>query len=274
MLPPKRQVKRRTKKPRQKKRGIYLLPNLLTTGNLFCGFYSIIATINHDFRTAAIAILLAILFDILDGKVARLTGSSSRFGVEYDSLADLVAFGVAPALLVYMWALIPFGRLGWGAAFLFVACGALRLARFNSQADSTPKKHFVGLPIPGAALMVATTVMFFYRMGGSGPTKHFHVLGFLMVSNIPYNSFKEFDGFQRMPFRTLFLIVLLLSVVTAQPSIMLFTLGLVYVSSGPLGYAHKLMKSQTPSTKPQGVRCQVSMLRIQVSGVRCREKET
>jgi phosphatidylserine synthase len=108
------------------KRGIYLLPNLLTTGNLFCGFYSIIATINHDFRTAAIAILFAILFDILDGKVARLTGSSSLFGVEYDSLADLVAFGVAPALLVYMWALKPFGRLGWGAAF--AAWGGERLS--------------------------------------------------------------------------------------------------------------------------------------------------
>lgn len=257
MSPPKRQVKRRTKKPRQKKRGIYLLPNLLTTGNLFCGFYSVIATINHDFRTAAIAILFAILFDILDGKVARLTGSSSHFGVEYDSLADLVAFGVAPALLVYMWALKPFGRLGWGAAFLFVACGALRLARFNTQADATPKKHFVGLPIPGAALMVATTVMFFYRMGGSGPTKHFlllattYVLGFLMVSSIPYNSFKEFDGFQRMPFRTLFLIILLLSVVVAHPSIMLFTLGFVYVSSGPLGYAHDLLQSRRQPVEQQ-----------------------
>jgi CDP-diacylglycerol--serine O-phosphatidyltransferase len=257
MSPPKRQVKRRTKKPRQKKLGIYLLPNLLTTGNLFCGFYSIIATINHDFRTAAIAILFAILFDILDGKVARLTGSSSRFGVEYDSLADLVAFGVAPALLVYMWALKPFGRLGWGAAFLFVACGALRLARFNTQTDATPKKHFVGLPIPGAALMVATTVMFFYRMGGSGPTKHFlllattYVLGFLMVSNIPYNSFKEFDGFQRMPFRTLFLVILLLSVVAAQPSIMLFTLGLVYVTLGPLGYAHGLLQSRRQPVEQQ-----------------------
>lgn len=232
------------------KRGIYLLPNFLTTGNLFCGFYGIIAAVNHDFRTAAIAILFACLFDILDGKVARLTGSNSRFGVEYDSMADLVAFGVAPALLVYLWALKPFGRLGWVAAFLFVACGALRLARFNVQADSAPKKHFVGLPIPGAALMVATTVLFFYRLGGSGPTKHFlflamtYVLGFLMVSNIPYNSFKEFDGFQRMPFRTLFLMILLFSVIAAQPAIMLFTLGLVYVSSGPLGYAFKLYPSR------------------------------
>ncbi len=232
------------------KRGIYLLPNLLTTGNLFCGFYGIIAAINHDFWTAAVAILFACLFDILDGKVARLTGSNSHFGMEYDSLADLVAFGVAPALLVYLWALKPFGRVGWAAAFLFVACGALRLARFNVQADSVPKKHFLGLPIPGAALMVATTVLFFYRMGGSGPTKHFlllamtYTLSFLMVSGVPYNSFKEFDGFQRMPFRTLFLMILLFSVIAAQPSIMLFTLGLVYVSSGPLGYAFKFYQSR------------------------------
>ena len=231
------------------KRGIYLLPNLLTTANLFCGFYGIIAAIQNDFRTAGIAILVSCLFDILDGKVARLTGSNSRFGVEYDSMADLVAFGVAPALLVYLWALKPFGRLGWAAAFLFVACGALRLARFNVQADSVSKKHFVGLPIPGAAAMVATTVLFFYRMGGSGSTKHFllltmtYVLGFLMVSSIPYYSFKEFDGFQRLRFRTLFLMILLLSVIAAQPAIMLFTLGLVYVTSGPLGYALGLRQS-------------------------------
>ena len=230
-----------------------MLPNLLTTGNLFCGFYGIVAAINHDFRTAAIAILLACLFDILDGKVARLTGSNSRFGVEYDSLADLVAFGVAPAVLVYLWALEPFGRLGWVAAFLFVACGALRLARFNVQTDTVPKKHFVGLPIPGAALMVATTVLFFYRMGGSGPTKHFlllamtYLLGFLMVSSIPFNSFKEFDGFQRMPFRTLFIIVLLFSVIATQPSIMLFTLGLVYVSSGPVGYVVGSLRNRRES---------------------------
>ena len=253
MLPSTKRLRKKNRKPRQKKRGIYLLPNLLTTGNLFCGFYGIVAAINHNFRTAAIAILFACLFDILDGKVARLTGSNSRFGVEYDSLADLVAFGVAPAVLVYLWALKPFGRLGWVAAFLFVACGALRLARFNVQVGSVSKKYFVGLPIPGAALMVATTVLFFYRMGGSGPTKHFlllamaYLLGFLMVSSIPFNSFKEFDGFQRMPFRTLFIIVLLFSVIAVQPSIMLFTFGLVYVSSGPIGYVFRFLRSRRES---------------------------
>ncbi len=251
MLSSKKQQKRSRRKRRQMKRGIYLLPNLLTTANLFCGFYGIIAAVSNDFRTAAIAILVSCLFDILDGKVARLTGSNSRFGVEYDSLADLVAFGVAPALLVYLWALKPFGRLGWAAAFLFVACGALRLARFNVQSTSISRKHFVGLPIPGAAAMVATTVLFFYWMGGSGPTKHFlllamtYALGFLMVSSIPYYSFKEFDGFQRMPFRTLFLIILLFSVIAARPTVMLFTLGFVYVTSGPLGYVLRLYQSRT-----------------------------
>jgi CDP-diacylglycerol--serine O-phosphatidyltransferase len=168
-----------------------------------------------------------------------------------------VAFGVAPAVLVYLWALEPFGRLGWVAAFLFVACGALRLARFNVQVDSVPKKHFVGLPIPGAALMVATTVLFFYRMGGSGPTKHFlllamtYLLGCLMVSSIPFNSFKEFDGFQRTPFRTLFIIVLLFSVIAAQPSIMLFTFGVVYVSSGPIGYIVRLLRNRRESVSEE-----------------------
>ena len=257
MLSSANKVKRKSRKSRKKKRGIYLLPNLLTTGNLFCGFYGIVAAINRDFRTAAIAILFACLFDILDGKVARLTGSNSRFGVEYDSLADLVAFGVAPAVLVYLWALKPFGRLGWVAAFLFVACGALRLARFNVQVDSVSKKYFVGLPIPGAALMVATTVLFFYRMGGSGPTKHFlllamaYLLGFLMVSSIPFNSFKEFDGFQRMPFRTLFIMILLFSVIAVQPSIMLFTFALVYVSSGPIGYIFRLLRSRRESVSEE-----------------------
>jgi CDP-diacylglycerol--serine O-phosphatidyltransferase len=250
MLSSEKQEKQNRRKPRQMKQAIYLLPNLFTTANLFCGFYGIIAAIKYDFRTAAIAILVSCFFDILDGKVARLTDSSSRFGGEYDSLADLVAFGVGPSLLVYLWALKPFGRMGWAAAFLFVACGALRLARFNVQASSVSKKHFVGLPIPAAGAMVSTTVLFFYRMGGTGPTKHFlfltmtYALGFLMVSSIPYYSFKELDGFQRMPFRTLFLMILLLSVIAVQPTVMLFTLGLVYASSGPLGYVHGFYQSR------------------------------
>jgi CDP-diacylglycerol--serine O-phosphatidyltransferase len=251
MLLPRRREKRKSRKQPRVKRGIYILPNLFTTANLFSGFFGIIAAINHDFKMAASAVLVSCLFDILDGKVARLTGSTSRFGIEYDSLADLVAFGIGPAVLVYLWALRPFGRLGWIAAFLFVACGALRLARFNVQVNNTLKKHFVGLPIPGAACMIATTVLFFYRMGGNGPTRHFlllamtYLLGFLMVSSIPYNSFKEFDRIKRMPFRALFLAILLFSVVAAQPAIMLFSLMILYVSSGPVVYTVRLYKHHT-----------------------------
>lgn len=250
MLLSKKRNKRGKQETRQVRRGIYILPNILTTANLFCGFYGIIAAINHDFRTAAIAILISCLFDILDGKVARFTGADSRFGLEYDSLADLVAFGLAPALLVYLWALRPFGRLGWVAAFLFMACGALRLARFNVQVSSVSKKYFVGLPIPGAACMVATTVLIFYYLGGSGPTKHYvflamtYFLGFLMVSNVPYNSFKEFDWFQKMPFRSLVLTILLFSLIAAEPSVMLFSLALIYVASGPINYTRKMILSR------------------------------
>lgn len=230
------------------KRGIYVLPNLLTTANLFSGFYGIIAAIGHNFRVAAVAILISSLFDVLDGKVARLTGTNSRFGIEYDSLADLVSFGVGPALLVYLWALEPFGRLGWIAAFLFAACGALRLARFNVQVNSLARKYFVGLPIPAAACMVATTVLVFYHLGAGEPGEPLlllamiYVLGFLMVSNIPYSSFKEIDRFQRMPFRSLFLMVLLFSVVAAKPAVMLFSLMLLYMVSGPVNYARRLYR--------------------------------
>jgi CDP-diacylglycerol--serine O-phosphatidyltransferase len=248
MLLSEKQKRRKNQQPRQVRRGIYILPNLLTTANLFCGFYGIIAAIKNDFKTAAIAILVSCLFDILDGKVARFTGADSRFGLEYDSLADMVAFGLGPALLVYLWALAPFGRLGWVAAFLFVACGALRLARFNVQVSSVSKRYFVGLPIPGAACMVATTVLFFHQLQGSGPSKPYllltltYILGFLMVSNIPYSSFKEIDWFQKMPFRSLVLTILLFSIIAVQPSIMLFTLMLVYVGSGPVGYARRKLK--------------------------------
>ena len=150
------------------RRGVYLLPNLLTTGGLFAGFYSIVATMNGNYLVAGWFVLIAAVFDGLDGKVARMTNTTSKFGVEYDSLADLVAFGVAPGLMMYAWALKPFGKLGWLAAFLYVVCGALRLARFNVQITTVESKRFVGLPIPAAAGMAASLVIFFHHMGGSG----------------------------------------------------------------------------------------------------------
>ena len=227
-------------------RGTYIVPNLFTTANLFSGFFGIVNAINGRFEMAALAILFSGVFDILDGKVARLTKATSRFGVEYDSLADLVAFGVGPGLLVYLWALRPFGRLGWLAAFVFVACGALRLARFNVQVGTVSSKHFVGLPIPGAAMMVATTVLFLDGWEITSP--HLlgapllvltYLLGFLMVSTIPFNSFKDFEFVKSKPFLVLFLVIVLVTVVAESPGPMLFTTLLTYVISGPLEYLVK-----------------------------------
>lgn len=220
--------------------GIYLLPNLLTTLNLFCGFYAVIAAINNDFATAAVAIVIAAVFDALDGKIARLTHTTSRFGVEYDSLADLVSFGMAPALLMYLWCLKPLGRLGWLGAFLFMACGALRLARFNVQSESSSGDHFSGLPIPGGAGMIAATVMFCHHVGLANAIHPIvflimiYGLAFLMVSTIRYNSFKHVESLKRMNFNLSVAALLILIFIAAQPAIALFICGLTYVASGPL----------------------------------------
>lgn len=230
------------------RKGVYLLPNLFTTGSLFAGFYGIVATTNGRYYVAAWFILVSSIFDALDGKVARLTGTTSKFGVEYDSLADLVAFGVAPGLLMYLWALKPFGKLGWLASFLYVVCGALRLARFNVQVNTVESKRFVGLPIPAAASMVAACVLLFYHLGGSGTIKKasilvlIYVLAFLMVSNFRYYSFKDPELVKRQPFGFLVLAIVLIIVVVAQPEIMFFLLFLAYVGSGPLGSLVRLAR--------------------------------
>lgn len=235
-----RELNRPRRGHRGRKRGIYLLPNLLTTGSLFCGFYSIVASIEGNYEFAAIAILVAGLLDGLDGRVARLTGTSSRFGVEYDSLSDLISFGMAPALLMYTWALKPFGRYGWLAAFLFVVAGALRLARFNVQASTVESRRFTGLPIPAAASLVASTVLLFHYFGQEVMAKHItivvivYLLAFLMISNIKYYSFKELNLSKRMPFSLLVALILLLILVAAEPPLMLFLLTFGYVISGPV----------------------------------------
>jgi CDP-diacylglycerol---serine O-phosphatidyltransferase len=224
------------------RKGVYILPNLFTTGCLFAGFYGIVSTMNGDYFIAAWFILVASIFDALDGKVARLTGTTSKFGVEYDSLADLVAFGVAPGLLMYAWALKPFGKLGWLAAFLYVVCGALRLARFNVQVTTVESKRFVGLPIPAAASMVATCVLFLHHIGGPGTVRKvsilllIYVLAFLMVSNFRYYSFKDPELLKRQPFGILVLAIFIIIIIVAQPYIMLFLLFLLYTLSGPAGY--------------------------------------
>ncbi|RLB03855.1 MAG: CDP-diacylglycerol--serine O-phosphatidyltransferase [Deltaproteobacteria bacterium] len=222
------------------KKGIYILPNLLTSVSLFCGFYAIVAAFNGKYLYASIAILISVLFDGIDGKVARLTRSTSRFGVEYDSLSDLVAFGVAPAILVFSWALRPYGRLGWLAAFLYVACGALRLARFNVQVNTVESRYFRGLPIPAAASLIAAAVLFLHRLGEGDQTKHLflllliYLLAFLMVSNIRYHSFKDLELLKRKPFGTLVAVILAIVVVMAEPEIVLFVFASVYLILGPL----------------------------------------
>jgi len=222
------------------RRGVYILPNLFTTGNLFCGFWAIISVFQERFFYAAIAILLASVFDVLDGKVARLSGATSKFGIQYDSLADLVSFGIAPALLAFSWALRPYGRFGWLAAFLFVVCGALRLARFNVQASATEVKYFKGLPIPAAALMIALTILLYLRLIETGWVKDIiilimiWVLAFLMVSNIRYFSFKELDLAKRKPFSLFIFVVLSMIVIIMEPEIVLFGFVLSYVCSGPV----------------------------------------
>ncbi|OPY66364.1 MAG: CDP-alcohol phosphatidyltransferase [Syntrophorhabdus sp. PtaU1.Bin002] len=225
---------------RRKHKGIYILPNLLTSISLFSGFYAIVATMDQKFTHAAVAIFISGVFDMLDGRVARLTGSSSRFGVEYDSLSDVIAFGVAPGLLAYMWALKGYGRFGWLAAFLFVACGALRLARFNVQADSTQKRSFLGLPIPAAAAMIAGSVLFCSWLGYSDGVKNIfvpiliYVLAFLMVSDVRYYSFKDMSFFKGRPFRSTVAAILFLVIIFIEPEVSLFLVTFGYVLSGPV----------------------------------------
>jgi CDP-diacylglycerol--serine O-phosphatidyltransferase len=231
------------------RKGVYVLPSLITTGGLFAGFYSVIASFRGDFFTAAVAILVANVFDILDGRIARLTNTTSRFGIEYDSLADLVAFGVAPGILVYRWALEPWGSWGWLAASLYVTCGALRLARFNVQYDNAEKRHFVGLPIPAAAEVIASAVLLYCYFGGEGVThKHAllllvtYVLAGLMVSNVKYFSFKENELYRRQPFWMLVAVIIVLKLTIAEPQIMLFAGFSLYASSGPLRWVMKRLR--------------------------------
>jgi CDP-diacylglycerol--serine O-phosphatidyltransferase len=223
------------------RRGVYIVPNLFTSAGLFAGFYSIICTLGGHYRQAAVMILVSQLCDVLDGRVARLTRSTSSFGIQYDSLADLVAFGVAPGILVYQWALRPWGRWGWLAASLYVTCGALRLARFNVQIASVEKRYFVGLPIPAAAGVIAATVLLWLWLGGEGETgKHitmllviFAVAG-LMVSEIRYYSFKEIRFHHRHPFPVLLGLIGLIYLTVGTPQVMLFLGTGSYALSGPL----------------------------------------
>lgn len=232
---------------RPRHRGIYLLPNLLTTGALFFGFYAIVSANNEAFGRAAIAIFVAMVLDGLDGRVARLTNTQSDFGVQYDSLSDMVSFGLAPALVVYQWALADlaalgdfWGKLGWLGAFVFSACAALRLARFNTQAGVSDKRYFQGLPSPSAAALVAGLVWTGTRVEAEGTLMGLTALlvtvlgGVLMVSNFRYYSFKEFDFRYRVPFMMVVALVLAIAFVQLHPPAVLFGGFLLYAASGPV----------------------------------------
>lgn len=220
-------------------KGVYLLPNLFTTGALFAGFYAIVAAMNGLFENAAVGILVAGILDGLDGGVARLTNTQSKFGAEYDSLSDCVAFGVAPGLVAYSWGLSELGKFGWMAAFIYVACAALRLARFNVQAETTDKRFFIGLPSPTGAGLVATMVWLGASRGIHGSDVSWLVAfvvagaGLLMVSSVRYHSFKEFH-IGRVPFKVLLGVIVAFAIVFLDPPLVLLSVAVVYVVAGLL----------------------------------------
>lgn len=222
-----------------RRKGVYLLPNALTTASLFSGFYAIVAAANGVYDNAAIAIFVSMVLDGLDGRVARMTNTQSKFGEEYDSLADMVAFGVAPGLVAFFWSLNAFGKVGWAITFIYLAGAALRLARFNTQIGSVDKKYFVGLPSPSAAACVAGLVWCFHSFESSTWLTLLTMVvvggtGVLMVSNILYPSFKDLDLKGRVPFAAILLVVLALVVIALDPATVLFAVFLLYALSGPV----------------------------------------
>ncbi|MGA7596185.1 MAG: CDP-diacylglycerol--serine O-phosphatidyltransferase [Gallionella sp.] len=221
-----------------RKRGIYLLPNLFTTGALFAGFYAIVQAMNAHFEHSAVAIFIAMVLDGLDGRVARLTHTQSEFGAEYDSLSDMVSFGVAPSLVVYEWALKGLGKWGWFAAFIYCASTALRLARFNTNIDVVDKRYFQGLPSPAAAALIAGFVWVMNDHDISGESIHWYAAvlavfaGLSMVSNLPYYSFKDFNMRKSVPFVAIVLAALFFIFISSYPPGVLFGLFLCYTLSG------------------------------------------
>ena len=223
---------------RRFRRGIYLLPSLFTVGNLFCGFASVVQASLGRYALAAVLLILAGVLDGLDGRIARLTGTTSDFGVEFDSLADIVSFGVAPAFLVFSWVLHPLGRAGWLAAFVFVVCAAMRLARFNLRRNTTEKRYFAGLPSPPAAGLAAATVFAFPDPAGLAwlPLAALPLmvgLAVLMVSRFRYRSFKDLNLHSRQSYINILLIAAVLAGVIMEPRVTLLSAGLLYVLSGP-----------------------------------------
>ena len=249
----------------RKPRGIYLLPNLFTTAGMFSGFYAIIAATQGKFEHACVAIFLAAIFDGMDGRIARMTNTQSEFGAQYDSMSDLVSFGLAPAMVMYHWSLVflrqdsvVLGKLGWMAAFLYAACAALRLARFNSQITQVDKKWFVGLASPAAASLMAAFIWTFVDNGvGSGESVRFlaipftAVVGMLMFSRFFYTSFKGSRSDGRVPFWVMLLLVLAMIGVALNPPVVLLGVFGLYALYGPVAWLwRKAMRRAPPSVKP------------------------
>ena len=244
----------------QRRKGIHILPSLFTTGNVFCGFYAFVAVLNEQFYFAAWAIVAGMIFDGLDGRIARLTKTTSAFGEQYDSLADIITFGMAPALLAYSWVLKPFGRLGWMAAFLFLLCAALRLARFNVTKPEIRSEHFIGLPSPASAVVIASIViafedLFATRMNPFIMVMVVYALAFLMVSNIKYPAFKRFDFKKRVVFSRFLFVILFIFVLATIPRVALFILGITYAIIGPIGLLlkNKKLAAESSETSPPPV---------------------
>jgi CDP-diacylglycerol--serine O-phosphatidyltransferase len=233
-------------------RGIYLLPNLFTTAALFSGFYAVISGMHGKFEAAAIAIFIAMIFDGLDGRVARLTNTQSKFGAEYDSLADMVSFGVTPALVMFSWGLSALGKFGWTCAFIYVACAALRLAKFNTQIGLADKNYFSGLPSPAAAAVIAGAIWVCHDEGWTGSHVSFELsvvgacltalVGFLMILNVPYSSFKGLDLKGRVPFVVMIAVVVVFGLVQLDPARVLLGVALSYALSGPFLEMYKKLK--------------------------------
>ena len=243
------------------RKGIHILPSLFTTGNVFSGFYAFVAVLNDDFYHAAWAIAIGMIFDGLDGRIARLTKTTSAFGMQYDSLADIITFGMAPAFLAYAWVLKPFGRLGWMASFLFLLCAALRLARFNVTTPDVRGSHFIGLPSPAAAVVVASIViafedLFATRINPFVMVMVIYILAFLMVSNIKYPAFKKLDFKKRVAFSRFLFVILFIYVLATIPRVALFIIAITYTVIGPIGLLIKSKEevpkeSSTTSTQQQ-----------------------
>ena len=248
--------RRKGDRPKRFKRGVFLLPSLFTVANLFCGYSCVVYSTRGDFDTAALFIGIAMVLDTLDGFFARLTNSQTAFGMELDSLADVVSFGLAPAILAFTWGLWPLKRLGWAAGFIYVTATAMRLARFNIQTSAvTDKRYFVGMPSPAAASVIASTV-YLYPLGLQDPQTAFPALGmvlipaFLMVSTFRFRSVKAIDMGWRRSYLGLFIAAVALALIATHPRIALVLLSYTYLASALIGLAYSKLRKRAPDQPP------------------------